>query len=238
MISLPVRQAGEHLMLKLDPPEFPHLSRNEWLMLQAAKSSGLTVVHAELVTDRDGREALAVRRFDRASDGRLLAVEDACQAMGRYPAEKYNVTTEQACAALTGISDAPLAAARTLLRWVTFAFLSCNGDLHAKNLSVGESESGLVQPTPAYDLPSSYPYGDVTLALPINGRSREDVGRDDLLRLASGLGVPERAAAKVVDDVVARADLWVPRLSDSGFDERTVHKWRRAVEYRLGRLAH
>jgi serine/threonine-protein kinase HipA len=237
MISLPVRQAGGHLILKLDPPEFPHLCRNEWLMLLAAKASGLAVVHAELVTDRDGREALAVRRFDRTSSGDQLAVEDACQAMDRYPAEKYNLTTEEACAALVAISDAPLAAARTLLRWVSFAFLSCNGDLHAKNLSVGESESGLVQPTPAYDLPSSYPYGDVTLALPINGRSREDVGRADLLRLAIGLRVPERAAAKVIDEVAERADLWLPRLSESGFDDRTLHKWRRAVEYRRDRLA-
>ena len=237
MISLPVRQAGAHLILKLDPPEFPHLCRNEWLMLQAAKASGLSVVHAELVTDRDGREALAVRRFDRTPNGGLLAVEDACQAMDRYPAEKYNLTTEEACAALVQISDAPLAAARTLLRWVAFAFLSCNGDLHAKNLSVGESEGGLVQPTPAYDLPSSYPYGDLTLALPINGRTREDVGRLDLLRMAGDLGVPERAAAKVVDDVVARADLWLPRLPESDFDDRTLHKWRRAVEYRRDRMA-
>lgn len=236
MISLPVRQTGGPVILKLDPPEFPHLCRNEWLMLQAAKASGLSVVHAELVTDRDGSEALAVHRFDRTSGGGLLAVEDACQALGRYPAEKYNLTTEEACAALVRISDAPLAAARTLLRWVTFAFLSCNGDLHAKNLSVGESEAGLVQPTPAYDLPSSYPYGDVTLALSINGRSREDVGRADLIGLAAGLGVPERAAAKVIDDVVARADLWLPRLSESGFGDRTLHKWRRAVEYRRDRL--
>jgi serine/threonine-protein kinase HipA len=236
MMSVPVRAAGAHLILKLDPPEFPHLCRNEWLMLRAAKASGLPVVQADLVTDRDGAEALAVRRFDRTADGGLLAVEDACQAMGRYPADKYNVTSEDAAAALVRICDAPRPAARVLLRWVTFAFLSCNGDLHAKNLSVGETEAGLVQPTPAYDLPSSYPYGDVTLALPVNGKVREDVGRADLVAFGSTLGIPQRAALKVVDDVAERADLWLPMLAESGFDSRTVHKWRRAVEYRRDRL--
>jgi serine/threonine protein kinase HipA of HipAB toxin-antitoxin module len=38
------------------------------------------------------------------------------------------------------------------------------GDLHAKNLAVGERPDGSYRVTPAYDLPSSYPYGDLTLA--------------------------------------------------------------------------
>ena len=193
-------------------------------------------MRAELVTDRDGREALAVQRFDRTPDGALLAVEDSCQALGRYPADKYNVTTEQACAALAAIGSAPLAVARTLLRWVAFAYVSCDGDLHAKNLSVSERAGGIVSAAPGYDLPSSYPYGDVTMALPVNGRSREDIGRSDLLHLAATLGVPARAADKVLDDVVVAVDTWVDRLDESGFDQRAVRRWGRAVRYRQARL--
>ena len=237
MISFPVRRGSGRFILKLDPPEFSHLCRNEWLMLEAARLSGLPTVTSELVVDRDGREALAVTRFDRTPDGGLLAVEDACQALRRYPADKYNLTTEEAGAALSALGDAPLVVARTLLRWVTFAYLSCNGDLHAKNLAVAERPDGTVQAAPAYDLPSSYPYGDVTLALTIAGKSREDVGRDDLLALAATWGLPRRAAAKVLDDVVARTDRWLPRLGESEFSERTVVKWRRAVEYRRKRLS-
>ena len=237
MISLPVRHGSGRFILKLDPPEFPHLCRNEWLMLRAAHDSGLEVARAELVTDRDGREALAVHRFDRSPGGDLLAVEDACQALGRYPADKYNVSTEQAGAALSAVTDAPLATARTLLRWVAFAFVSCNGDLHAKNLAVAERPDGTVQAAPAFDLPSSYPYGDLTMALPVAGKFREDIGRDDLMALARTWGVPPRAAAKVLDEVVARVDRWVGRLDESGFPERTVAKWRRAIEHRRRRLA-
>ena len=237
MISLPVRRGSGRFILKLDPPEFPHLCRNEWLMLQAARATGLTVVAADLVTDRDGHEALAVSRFDRTADGGLLAVEDGCQVAGRYPADKYNLTTEEVGAALSALGDAPLVVARTLLRWVAFGYVSCNGDLHAKNLAVAERPDGTVQAAPAFDLPSSYPYGDVTMALTVAGKSREDIGRADLMALAYGWGLPGRATEKVLDEVVFRTDLWVDRLDESGFPQRVVTKWRRAVDYRRKRLA-
>jgi serine/threonine-protein kinase HipA len=236
MISFPVRRGSGHFILKLDPPEFPHLCRNEWLMLRAARASGLPTVTAELVTDRDGKEALVVARFDRTPEGGLLAVEDACQAMGRYPADKYNVTTEEAGAALNALGDAPLVVARTMLRWVAFAYVTGNGDLHAKNLAVAERPDGTVQAAPAFDLPSSYPYGDATMAMTVAGKSREDIGRDDLMALASRWRLPDRAAAKVLDEVVDHVDVWSPSLDDSGFPQRVVHKWRRAIDYRRARL--
>jgi serine/threonine-protein kinase HipA len=237
MISLPVRRGSGRFILKLDPPEYPHLCRNEWLMLQAAGASGLPVVTADLVTDKDSHEALAVSRFDRTAGGGLLAVEDGCQVAGRYPADKYNLSTEAVGLALSALGDAPLVVARTLLRWVAFGYVSCNGDLHAKNLAVAERSDGTMQAAPAFDLPSSYPYGDVTMALTVAGKSREDIGRTDLMALASGWGLPARAAEKVLDEVVSRADLWVDRLDESGFPQRMVTKWRRAVDYRRKRLS-
>jgi serine/threonine-protein kinase HipA len=238
MISFPVRRGTEHFILKLDPPEFPHLCRNEWLMLRCAQKAGLPTVRAELVTDRDGREGLAVQRFDRTPAGGLLAVEDACQVLGRYPADKYNLTTEEVTAGLAATSSAPLVTARTLLRWVAFAFVSGNGDLHAKNLAVAERPDGTVLAAPAYDLPSSYPYGDVTMALPVAGRSRDDIGRSDLVALARHLGLPDRASGKVLDEVVDAVDGWLGLLEQSGFPQRTVHKWRRLAAHRRERLRH
>jgi serine/threonine-protein kinase HipA len=237
MISFPVRRGTASFILKLDPPDFPHLCRNEELMLRAARASGLSTVSAELVTDRDGREALAVQRFDRTADGGLLAVEDACQVLGRYPADKYAVSTEDACTALGSVASAPVVAGRTLLRWVAFAYVSGNGALHGKNLAVAERPDGTVQPAPAYDLPSSYPYGDTTLALPVGGKTRDDVGRDDLLALAHVLHVPERAAIRVLDEVAGAVDGWLPTLDESDFPPRLVHKWRRSVLNRRGRVA-
>jgi serine/threonine-protein kinase HipA len=102
---------------------------------------------------------------------------------------------------------------------------------------VAERPDGAVLPAPVYDVPSTYPYGDVTMALRVNGKIRDDIGREDLMALAARLGVPARAAAKVVDDVAGRTDLWLDSLADSGFDRRTVHTWTRLVQHRRERLA-
>lgn len=237
MITVPVAGQSERFILKLDPPEYPHLVVNEAFMLTAARRSGLRTVDAQLVTDRDGRSGLLVRRFDRTGDGRLLGVEDGCQALDRYPAAKYAVTTEEVCRALAAITDAPVVTGRQLLRWVTFAYLSCDGDLHAKNLAVGERTDGSWQVTPVYDIPASYPYGDYTMALSINGKRREDISRKDLLALGGALDVPARATAKSIDDILARLDEWLPEVSELPFPVAVQRKWCRAIEYRARQLS-
>ena len=237
MIAFPVAAAGEPYILKLNPPEFAHLVENEAFMLAAARRSGLPTVDASMVTDRDGRAGLLVRRFDRLPDGGMLGVEDGCQVLDRYPAAKYSLTSEAVCAVLAAATDAPVVAGRDLLRWVAFAYVTCNGDLHAKNMAVGERRDGTYRVTPAYDLPASYPYGDLTMALSVNGKRREDIARSDLLALAAALRVPERAAAKVVDDVVARVDAWLPGLAELPFDPGVLTKWRRAIGYRARQLS-
>lgn len=87
-----------------------------------------------------------------------------------------------------------------------------------------------------YDLPSSYFYGDHTLALRIAGRVRDDIGRSHMLALASTVGLRERAATRVIDDLVARTPSWVERIDELPFGEHRLHKFRRAVADRRERL--
>jgi serine/threonine-protein kinase HipA len=117
------------------------------------------------------------------------------------------------------------------------AYLFCNGDSHAKNFSVCRLLDGEWRVTPAYDLPSSHPYGDTTMALSINGRTREDIGRDDFLALRKAVGLRARAVERAVDEIRERVDLWISDLDALPFDERRIHKLRRAIEYRRDRLA-
>lgn len=235
MISLPVARQGEKFILKLDPPEFPHLVENEAAMLAAARLSKLPAVSADIVTDSEGHKGLLVKRFDRV-DGQRLAVEDGCQVMGRYPADKYNVTTERVCGALAAVCDAPVVAARELLRWVAFAYLTCNGDLHAKNLAVYQPVPGEWRVSPLYDLPSSYPYGDHTLALPINAKDRENIALDDFVALGARLGLRERAVVRATSELCDCVDGWLPLLRELPMDPYLRRKWERAVEYRRDRL--
>lgn len=239
VINVPVAVEGARFILKLDPPEFPHLVANEAFFLDAARRSGLETADAEVVSDAVGDRGLLVRRFDRRPDGRggvvALAQEDACQVLGRYPADKYRVSTEETVGALARVCRAAPVAALALLKQVAFAYLSCNGDAHAKNFSVIRVE-GEWRVAPAYDLPSSHPYGDTTMALSVNGRRKEDIGRADFIALGSAVGVRARAVERALDELCDRVDRWIDDLGALPFDSRRVHKLRRAIEYRRRRL--
>jgi serine/threonine-protein kinase HipA len=241
MLTLPVTKAGARFILKLDPPEFPHLVDNEAFFLGAAKATGIATVHADVLIDVDGRHGLLVERFDRAgltADGQpqLRAVEDACQAAGRPPADKYVLSTEAALGPLVGLCQAPSPAARIFLSQLAFAYVTGNGDAHAKNFSVLQTGDGEWRPAPAYDLPSSQPYGDSTMALSIGGRSSADFGADNFVVLGQGLGVPERATRRVLAEIVDRSRLWVDTLDQLPFDSGRTRELRRVVDHRLRRL--
>lgn len=241
MITFHVSRAGERRFLKLDAPEFPHLVRNEAYFIEAATRAGLPVVEAEVVTDAAGANGLLVTRFDRTVDAhgdpRSRAVEDGCQVMGLPPADKYRCSTEDVVKALAAVCVSPRAAAREFFAQVCFAYLTSNGDLHARNLAVLARDDGGFHAAPAFDLPSSYPYGDVTMALTINGRDREDITRAHLLAFAAAVDVPVRAAAAVMDGLVDRCTLWIDGLEELPFDSRTIQRWQRALRYRRDRVA-
>lgn len=238
MINLPVRQANHRFVLKLDPPDFPHLVANESFFLQAARRSGLRTSEAEVVFDAEGAPGLLVKRFDRGGDGTEVgrfAQEDACQVLGRYPADKYRMSTEEVVAGLAGVCQAPIVAALDFLTQFAFAYLTCNGDAHAKNFSVLD-QGGEWRASPAYDVPSSHPYGDYTMALSLNGKNREDIGRADFIALGEATGVRSRAVERALDDVCAQVDGWIEELGTLPFDAGKVTKLRRAIEYRRARL--
>jgi serine/threonine-protein kinase HipA len=236
MINLPIARAGERSILKLNPVgEYPHLVENEAFFLAAARSSGFTVPPNDLVTDRDGASGLLVRRFDRITvDGqiRALAVEDGCQAADRPPADKYLLGADQTFAALTAVCDAPALAGRELVRQLAFAYLTGNGDAHAKNFSVLQDRSGEWRVSPVYDVPCSHVYGDTTMALSIGGRAGAEFDAEDFAGLGERLGVPQRATRRALTEVAERADRWLPNLDELPFDRGKISKLRRVIEHR------
>jgi serine/threonine-protein kinase HipA len=232
-IAVPVSAATGEQILKLSPPEYPHLVANEAFMLGIARRLRLPVVTYRLITDRTGRQGLLVDRFDRTPSlgGAVarLAVEDAGQLLGLYPADKYNAGFEAVAAAVVGVCAARSVAARNVLQQLTLAWLTGNGDLHAKNLSVVQA-AGEWRMSPLYDLPSTLPYGDTTMALSLAGRT-SGLSRRKLLAFAAKLDLPARAAERAIDEVlVATADL-VPRL-DAGalaFDSQVIRNLHRVL---------
>ncbi|MDV8149882.1 type II toxin-antitoxin system HipA family toxin [Arthrobacter sp. B10-11] len=205
MISMPVASAGRRYILKLNAPEFPHVVENELVMFRYAAKLRIPLSRVRLIRDVEGRPGLLVERFDRiplagGAHGAVqrLAVEDGAQVLGLYPADKYNVGYGQVCHALAEYCSAPLPALRNLAIQAAFAWLSGNGDLHAKNVSMVQQPSGEWSIAPVYDIPSTVVYGDKTLALTLAGK-RTGISRKHFLGWATGLGLAERAAVQVLE---------------------------------------
>lgn len=236
MLNMPVHGRSQGYILKLTPPEFPHLVENEYFFFRAAARTRLRLAEVELVHDRAGEPGLLVHRFDRVQDGdylRPLAVEDACQVLGRWPGDKYVIPTEEAITGLARCCRAPGVAALELYRLLVFAYLSGNGDLHAKNLAIVKDQRGEWRVTPAYDLPSSAIYGDRTMALPIGGRIRQQLSWAMLRHLGETIGIPPRLAAEVIRDQIAAAATWIEELGELPFDANTIRNLRRLVSARI-----
>ena len=239
MLNVPVRGRTRAYILKLNPPAFPHLVENEYFFFRAAAHTRLRLANVELVRDEVDEPGLLVHRFDRIPENdhlRPLAVEDACQVLGRWPGDKYIISTEDAITGLAGCCRAPGVAALELYRLLVFAYLSGNGDLHGKNLAILRDQRGEWKVTPAYDLPSSAIYGDRTMALPIGGRIRQQLSWPMMQALGEAIGIPSRLAASVIREQVAAADIWIGELDQLPFDANSIHKLRRLVRARSGHI--
>lgn len=236
MLNVAVRGRSAGYILKLNPPESPHLVENERFFFRAAARTRLTVAEVELVHDRVGESGLLVHRFDRIHENgsvRLLAVEDACQVLGRWPGDKYILSTEEAITGLAQCCRAPGVAALELYRLLVFGYLSGNGDLHAKNLAVLHDARGEWRVTPAYDLPSSAIYGDRTMALSLGGVIRQQLSWPMLRSLGEEIGIPERLAAEVIREQTSAARIWIEELGELPFDANTIRNLRRLVSARM-----
>ena len=193
----------------------PHLIQTEHWAMSVADAAGLSAAQTR-VEIFDGRSALVVARYDRASDGERLHQEDFCQALGLDPDAKYESTSEYERLGSRLRRLASVAADRAidpqtfrvdLLSAVTFNIIVGNGDAHSKNYSLLLSRRGEVSLAPLYDsAPVMYldsrfrGTGHV-----INGRTGIDtVDEADLVAEARSWGLAPRVAQNTVRSVMAK----------------------------------
>ena len=238
MLTTPLSLRGQRYLLKLDPPNHAHLLANESAHLSAAKELKIPVAKSRIITDMHGLPGLLVERFDRVQDkdrsGVRLPMEDGAQVMGLPPASKYSVTSEDVAAALAGRCKAPLVASRNLYLQFVFAWLTGNGDLHAKNLSILGGRHGGFAMAPIYDIPCTLLYGDDSLALPVSGKTKNLKARH-WADFAATLGLPQRAADKA--NALALSAAEKVKLEGLPFTGSPLRGALRELRFRRGEVA-
>lgn len=119
---------------------------------------------------------------------------------------------------------------RNLYLQFLFAWLTGNGDLHAKNISVIETDETFAV-APIYDIPCTLLYGDDSMALSIGGRTK-GLKAKHWADFAEAIGLPRRAAESANRNAMAAAatiDLAsLPGVGSPLFGAERVLRHRRA----------
>jgi len=178
-LTIPAKGVGGDWIVKLPSQSFMHVPENEWSMLHLAGEAGILVPETNLVPlDKvknlpdlgifSGRNALAVKRFDRKENGSRIHIEDFAQVYGQYPKNKYGKVSYLNIANMLwtltgeeGLID--------FIRRLVFTIIIGNGDMHLKNWSFIYHDGITPTLSPAYDFVSTIPYvPSDTLALTLS----------------------------------------------------------------------
>jgi serine/threonine-protein kinase HipA len=200
---LEVAPAGGRYILKPEPSRFAFVPQNEHLTMRLAELVGIEVPPLGLVELKDKAMAYIIKRFDRLDDGAKLLVEDFCQLDEKPARDKYRGSGELCVRILRKYATEPLIEIRRLFKVLLFSWWASNGDQHLKNFSVVRTTEGRWRLAPAYDLVCTrLPIpSDRDLALPIRGKKR-DLAKQQWLDFAEYAGIPERAAARLLQEQI------------------------------------
>ncbi|MET0532929.1 MAG: type II toxin-antitoxin system HipA family toxin [Steroidobacter sp.] len=210
-------QGATHIVKSFDPREYPELAANEFICMRGAAAAGIPTPGIRL---SENRQLLVVDRFDLATDGSYLGIEDFCVLDGRRSHGRYDGSYEGIARRMASfISPQNLAQARE--QYALMVAYSCtvgNGDAHLKNFGViYRHAEDTVALAPAYDIVSTIPYiRRDTLALTM-GDSKQFPDRARLLKFVRQItGKSERAAQQLLDQVRHGAELAVQHAVDYG----------------------
>jgi serine/threonine-protein kinase HipA len=200
--ALLVASKRSRFILKPQLETYAHVPENEHVSMRIAELAGVRVPRLGLFHLADGSLAYVVKRYDRTARRKRHQI-DFCQLAGRPAHERLKGSAEE-CAGIVARSAAePEAELRRLFRLLLVGYWIGNGDMHMKNLSLLRGEDGGYRLAPAYDLVSTWIYGDTSLALPVGGKTRDLRRRLWLDFAEQHARIPRAEAEAILDGVLA-----------------------------------
>ncbi|KOF18514.1 kinase [Ensifer adhaerens] len=215
-LTIPAEGTGGSWIVKLPSQQYNGVPENEFAMMTIARMMGMDVPEIQLV-DLDAvsgmpqglgelhGQALAIRRFDRTSDG-PVHIEDFAQIFGVWPDDKYRKGNYRMIGRVMGIETGAADVAEFVRRLV-FSALIGNGDMHLKNWSLIYPDRRTPALSPAYDLLSTIPYieGEDTAALNFSRtKTMAALSTDELAHLAAKAELPEKLVLDTARETVER----------------------------------
>ncbi len=216
-LTIPASGVGGDWIVKLPAQNFAQVPENEWAMLHLASEIGIPVPETRLIDLKgitglpdlgalSGNKALAVKRFDRAGQGRRIHIEDFAQVYSVYPNNKYDKVSYANIANMIwtltgepGLVD--------FIRRLVFNIVIGNGDMHLKNWSLIYPDGRTPQLAPAYDFVSTVPYiPNDRLALNLAGtKDMSAITLTHFAKLVKKARVPEYLVLNTVKEAVEQS---------------------------------
>lgn len=215
----------EDFIIKTYDDEFPLLTANEYVCMEAARACGLAPSQCWL---SDDLRTFITERFDEV-DGNRLGIEDFTVLMGKQGDEKYQSSYEMLMKAtyLFTKSDAQI---RRIYQYIVFNCLIGNGDAHLKNFSVQYDKSRkYIILTPPYDITHTLIYEtiDNKMALKLNG-AKLFPDKKQLVKLGKAYNIDK--AELIIEEIADKIRDYVNSSTEVGIVEglkdsilRSVH---------------
>jgi serine/threonine-protein kinase HipA len=152
-----------------------------------------------------GSKALAVQRFDRATGGAPVHMEDFAQVFGQYPNDKDHFRSYANIASVLW-AEAGESAVAEFVRRLVFSVVIGNADMHLKNWSLLYPDQRNPVLSPGYDFVATLPYTpNDTLALSFAGRrSLSEITPDQMRRFADTARIPASSLWKIAVETAER----------------------------------
>ena len=230
-------------ILKPQVKEFRALPEAEHIVMSMADKAKIRTVPHALVKSKDSY-AYITKRIDRVfskdSNVKLIAMEDFCQLDLRLTQDKYKGSCERCGNIIKKYSSRSGLDMSELFYRLVFSFIVGNSDMHLKNFSLIESESGSGEYhlSPAYDLlPVNViiPEDKEEFALPINGKKR-NIHRKDFLIFAAGCGIAKLAAEKMIGQLIFMEPVFIDMCCNSLMPQDMKEAFIELVDKRVSAL--
>ncbi len=221
---------------------FETLPEAEHLTMSMAENVGIKTVPHALIKTENGYGYIT-KRIDRISlNNKIskLAMEDFCQLDLRLTQDKYKGSYERCAKVIDRFSYLKGLDKAELYVRILFSFIVGNSDMHLKNFSLIENQTGSGQYTlsPAYDLvPVNVimPEDKEQFALPMNGK-KTNIRKKDFIVFAQQCDISKVSAEKMMHDLVGKEQLLVKMCNCSLLSNRLKESFSTLIQERIDLL--
>jgi serine/threonine-protein kinase HipA len=226
---------GGNYIFKPPSEDYPEMPENEHLTMKIAESFGIKTVQSSLIRLQSGELSYITKRVDRTNQNEKIHMIDMFQITEAF--DKYKSSMEKIGKALNSFSNNPLLDNIFFFEIAVFSFLTGNNDMHLKNFSMIETQSGWTL-APAYDLLNVAilnPKDTEELALTIQGKKKK-LTKENFIHFGEDLGLTSKQINSVFKRFIKNKEIAFNWIESSFLSFEMKEEYKSVLMERYSRI--